>query len=340
MVATRAVLGSLGRLIRMSALRGSTTSTSGGRDPKRALTASIAWIASSSPVVRVSMWRKTKYAPVPASAPSATAMTTTTPSVAFTQMRMCKRPSGPSTRRRTPAPRQDIDEVHELPVPEVPRVAERRELPILVRNLPCREPLDEAPVVADEEILIPARQVEHRRRLHRNGRRQRAGIPLTTFGRLGSAKPLLRPRRHVHVRILSRDPERRAQRADRSEELRVLQAEQHGAPGAHRHTRDGAAPAYVAGSRTVAVRSPPSDALGTATKPERRERDGDSSHVSPAPEWDPVRPRSRPVRSQPRCRARGGRCRRQGRTRSTRRRRRRTTARSPGPPRSRPHATA
>ena len=61
-VSTRAGLTSAGRLIRMSAVRASTISTSGGRAPKRALTASMAWAASASPPASFSMWRNTKYA--------------------------------------------------------------------------------------------------------------------------------------------------------------------------------------------------------------------------------------------------------------------------------------
>src|SRR5262245_41596269 len=69
--------------------------------------------------------------------------------------------------------------------------------------------------------------------------------------RLGSSETLLGSRCHVHVRVLSRDSERRAQRTNRPEHLRMLQAEQHGAPSAHRDAGDSAP--FARGDRSISA---------------------------------------------------------------------------------------
>jgi hypothetical protein len=150
-------------------------------------------------------------------------------------------------------------------------VAERRELAVLVWDLSCGKSLDEPSVVRDEEILIATSQVEHRDRLEQDGGCQGGRVPLTPFGCVRRAETLLRPRRHVHLRVLSGDAEWRTERANNLEELRVFQPEQHGTPRTHRDASNGATVAGRDCSISAvhvfidAICSLPSDALGTLT---------------------------------------------------------------------------
>src|SRR4030095_7805215 len=92
-----------------------------------------------------------------------------------------------------PAVGERIYEVHELPVPPLPRMAKRRQLAVFVRDLPCGESLHKPTIVGDKEILIAAGKVEPRDGFERDIRHQSAGVSLTTFGRFARAETLLRP---------------------------------------------------------------------------------------------------------------------------------------------------
>ena len=118
---------------------------------------------------------------------------------------------------------------------------ERRQLAVFVRDLACGQSLNEPSIVGHKNVLIAAGQEQQRNGLKWNRRRQRSGIPLPALGCFRCAETLLRSGCHVHLWVLSRNAERRAERADRSKELRVFQAEHHGAPGPHRNTGDGPA---------------------------------------------------------------------------------------------------